>query len=94
MNSFVNNDAHGSTEIKRKSFWNYRLLQEEFDGDFMLSVVEVFYEDGVPTKLYNEINLSGFEDKRQIENAIGLLEGCLFKPVLYRDAEGNLKEKV
>lgn len=75
--------------------WNYRLIEQEtWRGVTVLSLVEVYYEDGVPLSCDSSISLCGFEDKRELENAIGLMGEALFKPVLYRDADGSLKEKV
>lgn len=73
--------------------WNYRLVEFQEDGDTFLSLVEMFYEDGQPIG-YTDVSLSMFEDIRQIENAIGLLETALFKPVMFIDADGKIKERV
>lgn len=94
MNSFVNNDVYGSTEIKRKPYWNYRLLKVvEDDGEFV-HLVEMYYEgdDRIPYA-HKSVNFEYFDDVRQIENALGLAEGALFKPVMFIDVDGKIKEK-
>lgn len=72
--------------------WTYRLLETEEDEEKFLSLVEVLYENGQPLD-YVDLSLPKFEDERQIENAISLMLGSLFKPVMVI-VDGVLKERV
>lgn len=73
--------------------WNYRLLETQENGETFLSLVEMYYDNTYGILGYTPVSLEHFEDKRQIENALGLMEGALFKPVLLIDVDGKIKEK-
>lgn len=74
--------------------WTYRLLETQENGETFLSLVEMYYDKEYGILGYTPVALEHFEDKRQIENALGLMGGALFKSVMFIDADGKIKEKV
>ena len=78
-----------------KPYWNYRLLSTKEDDVEFIHLVEMYYEgdERIPYAC-KPVNFEYFDDKRQIENALGLMEGALFKSVMFIDADGKIKEKV
>jgi hypothetical protein len=73
--------------------WNYRLIEDKSGGETNIGLFEVYYDTEGKPSAWCAVSLEHFDDTRQIENALGLMEGALYKPVLQM-VDGVLKEKV
>lgn len=65
------------------SYWNYRLMAKEYNGEVWFDIHEVYYKNDMPVSCSKEPVTVGGNSTNEIRESLSKMTECIEKPIIW-----------